>query len=240
MIDTLRVVDLTQQDGGHVNAIGDHFDIEVFERKHAFHNTYFLKFTILAQHAHGIREMRSETNAGFVSAEHIFPVAVRVCDRGNAIVLYAAFEELFCAGQFGSSIPTLNATRGSENALIFLRIGVANDIGHLGTGLFQVEIGSFEVQTHDGASGFCHQFLASLDRFVYPLAIARRERGEDGRCAVLHVGVYRRAESFFRTFHEVATTTAVNVQLNTTGHDVASFSVDLLRPFNRQGIVRNG
>ena len=69
---------------------------------------------------------------------------------------------------------------------------------------------------------------------------SRRERGEDGRCAVLHVGVYRRAEIFFRTFHEVATTTAVNVQLNTTGHDVASFSVDLLRPFNRQGIVRNG
>ena len=184
--------------------------------------------------------MRSETNAGFVSAEHIFPVAIRVCDRGNAIVLYAAFEELFSAGQFGSGIPTLNAARRSEDALILLRIGVANDIGHLSTGLFQVEIGSFEVQTHNGATGFGHQFLASLDRFVDPLTIAGRERGEDGRCAVLHVGIHRRAESFFRTFHEVATTTAVNVQLNTTGHDVATLGVDLLRAFNRQGIVRNG
>ena len=96
------------------------------------------------------------------------------------------------------------------------------------------------MQTHDGAAGFCHQFLASLDRFVDPLAIAGREGGEDGRCAVLHVGIYRRAESFFRTFHEVATATAVNVQLNTTGHDVASLGVDLLRTLNRQGIVRNG
>ena len=96
------------------------------------------------------------------------------------------------------------------------------------------------MQTHDRATGFGHQLLASDDRFVDPLAIARRERGEDGRCAVLHVGIHCRAESFFRTFHEVATATAVNVQLDTSGYDVASLGVDLLRAFNRQSIVRNG
>ena len=58
------------------------------------------------------------------------------------------------------------------------------------------------------------------------IAGARREGGINGGCAVLHVGVYGRAESLFCTFHKVAATTTVDVEFDATGHDVAAFGID--------------
>ena len=193
-----------------------------------------------AFHGHGVVEVGGVGHTGLVGGVNVVVGGTRMGDGGQNAVVAARLDEIYRAGQFGRFVPTLEAGTFFQNLVVFVGLGRLTPVGNVRTGLCGIELGAFEVQTHHGAVGLVHEFLAGLDGGLYHFDSRRRESGIDGCGAVLEMGVYGHAEGFFGAFHEVAATTAVYVHLNATWHNIGTAGVYDFGVYNVEIGGKNG
>ncbi len=93
---------------------------------------------------------------------------------------------------------------------------------------------ALKMKTQHGAAGLSHKACAGFGRAVDHIHRRTRQSGEYACGAVLHVGVDSLAESILRSLHEVASATAVAVDLHSAGHNVHPFGVKQLGADHRQ------
>ena len=213
----LDLINHSQHDGRHVDAVGNHFNGHVLFGEDAFNGASHFELAILIDHGHGVVEVCGVGHAGFVGAVHVFVGGAGVTDGGKHAVFFAAFDEFNASRQFGCFVPTFQTFVFVKQRSIFVLHGSLDPFGNLSAGLFGIEIGSFEVQTEHGAVGFRHHFVAGFASGFNHGDGGGGEGREDGGGAVLKMSVYSHAERLFCAFHEVTSATSVHVHFNSAG-----------------------
>ena len=175
---------------------------------------------------HGIVEVGGVAVAGLVGGFHLRITGCGVSDSRQNALIHQILTHFDGSRQFRCHIPSRHAMEIFHNVVIFIGIRVANDIRHLGTRLFDIEVRPFEVKPHDRAIGLAHQFFAGVAGSLHHRESGRRKRGIHGSGAMLEVRLRGSKKSIFRTLLKVASTAAMAVHFNATGHHVHPFGIN--------------
>ena len=209
-----------------MDAVGDHFHAHVLHEVDRLDRAGVLVLAHVVEAGHGVVEVGGQAVACIIGAFHVVILGSRVPDGSHNALAGDVLAHLDGAGQLGGHIPAAHAVVVFDKVVVLLGVGVAYDFGHLRAGLAGVEVGALQVQSHDGAARLFHELVAGVAGGVHHRGCRRRQGGEDGRSAMLHVGLHRLPEGLLGALHEVAAATAVAVQLDAARHHVQPFGVD--------------
>ena len=188
---------------------------------------------------HGVVEMRRMGIARLVSRVDILELGLRMSHGGKDTFRCDILAELHGAGEFGGSIPSLDAVCLLEQGDILFGVRVLDIFRHLSTRHLEIEIMPLEVETQDRAIRFCHQLFCRFGCRTNHRNRRRRKCWENTCRPMLHVSGNRGSESILRTFHEIASATSVDMYFHSAGNNIHTFGVDKGRANNRQVAVRN-
>ena len=139
-----------------------------------------------------------------------------------------------CSGQFGRSVPTLDAIGAFKQRGVFCHI----DFFHLVCKLFSrhltVQVRAFHMQAEYRAIGFGHQFFAYIYSFAYFGERRRRKCRKKAGGTVLHVCSYRRTESLFGTFRKIVSSPTMGMHTNKAGNNIHSSGIHQIGTDQRQ------
>ncbi len=210
----------------NMNSVRNHLNRNAVFQINRFDCSGVLIDTDFVVAGHGVIKVGGVGETGFVASFNIVIFGRRVTERCQNTFRSQIACKFLGTGKFRRRIPTFDTWICLDKHLVIFLNRRRNEFGNLSTGHLRVKVRTFEMESENTARRIIHHFLTSLGCILDHLNRRRRKRRINRRCAVSAMSFNRNLESFFRSFHKVASATTVNVKIDTAREYIIAFSID--------------